>query len=385
MTDSPSSLRPARVLRSALVLTTTVLLATLAAACGGSGSSTPTPTVPAPVLSPVPPNTEIDLDKAAQLYHDGDYDGALTIYSAAALNGGTEQKQAGLWAVAKIQFQQDERSDAEKTARAFRATNPPADLDRQALLMIGQLQLSQHELGDARESLVAYVATGGPALAYAQLYLAQIDQADGKPDNAIPRLNAALGADLPPHMTYTTLMTLAQSDEQKKDHAAGAADYRRAADAAQIATDAAEALWYLADAAMAAGDTKTASDALAELIRDYATTQRAADSANDTRLQPGAISDLDRGLLAFHQQQNPEATAILQPVADAGGPDAPKAQYYLGILSERIEDWNSAIDHYDAAIQLLADGSDNVLRAQAYWDIGTVFERIGQTFDAIDN
>lgn len=337
------------------------------------------------MLSPVPSGTVIDFDRAAKMYHDGDYDGALTIYSAAALNGTPEQKQTGLWAIAKIQSQRGQHSDAEATARAFRATNPPADQDRQALLLLGAVQLAQGGLDGAKESLVAYVAANGPALPYAQLYLAQIDLGQGKPEQAIPRLNEVIAAGLPPQMNYTALSTLAQADEQKGDHAAGAADYRRTAGAAKTATDGAEALWYLADAANAGGDAQTASDALGELIRTYPRTQRAADAANDPRLQPNAVSPLDKALLAFYQQKNNEATAALQPIADAGGEDAPTAQYYLGIVSERLEDWNAAIDHYDAAIQVLANGSNDTLRAQSYWDIATVFERIGQTFDAIDN
>jgi len=374
---------PLRTLISRAILgALACVLVALAAACGGGGASSPSAAVPSPVLSPVPSGTVIDFDRAAKMYHDGDYDGALTIYSAAALNGTSEQKQTGLWAIAKIQSQRGQHSDAEATARAFRATIPPADLDRQALLLLGAVQLAQGELDGAKESLVAYVAANGPALPYAQLYLAQIDLGQGRPDQAIPRLNEAIAAGLPPHMNYIALSTLAQADEQKGDHAAGAADYRRTAAAAQTATDGAEALWYLADAANAGGDAKTASDALGELIRTYPRTQRAAEAVNDPRLQPNAISPLDRALLLFHQQKNDEASAALQATA---GADAPTAQYYLGILSERVEDWNAALDHYDAAIQALANGSNDTLRAQSYWDIATVFERIGQTFDAIDN
>src|SRR5438309_5265414 len=85
-----------RLWLSAVLCGLACVMAIAACACGG-GSSSPTPTVPAPVLSPVPSGVTIDLDHAAQLYHDGDYEGALTIYSAAALNGTPEQKKAGLW------------------------------------------------------------------------------------------------------------------------------------------------------------------------------------------------------------------------------------------------------------------------------------------------
>ena len=128
------------------------IAAIVAVACGGS-SAKPTPTVPAPVLSPVPSGTVIDLDRAAKLFHDGDYEDALTIYSAAALYGTPEQVQAGLWEIARIQHQRGQHGDAEMTVRALRATSPPADVDRQALLLLGVSELAQAEFGNARTAL----------------------------------------------------------------------------------------------------------------------------------------------------------------------------------------------------------------------------------------
>jgi soluble lytic murein transglycosylase len=359
------------------------VVAVAAVACGGS-SVKPTPTVPAPVLSPVPSGTAIDLDRAAKLFHDGDYEDALTIYSAAALYGSTEQKQGGLWEIAKIQHQRGQHSDAEKTVRALRATNPPVDLDRQALLLLGVSELALVEFDDARTALEAYLAANGAAWPYAQLYLAQVDEHDGKPKDAIGRINQAIAAGLPPKSNFNALMALGQADEQAADSTAGVADYRRAVDAATGPTDGSEALWYLADAATTGDDAKTASDALAELIATYPATQRAADSVNDQRLLANApVSPLDRALVEFHHQDTDTAVAALQPVADAGGQDAPQAQYYLGILSERVEDWQGALDHYTAAID--SPAVDPVLLAQANWDRGTVLERIGLTSDAIDS
>ncbi|MDP9180625.1 MAG: tetratricopeptide repeat protein [Chloroflexota bacterium] len=360
------------------------VIAITACACGG-GSSSPTPTVPAPVLSPVPSGVTIDLDHAAKLYHDGDYEGALTIYSAAALNGTPQQKQNGLWEIAKIQLQRGQHSDAEKTVRAFLATNPPADEDRQALLLLGNAELAQGEFADARTALEAYLKANGAAWPQAQLYLAQIDEHDGKPKDATDRINQALFTGLPPKSNFNALMALGQADEQANDSADGIANYRRAADAATGQTDSAEALFYLADAATTANDPQTASQALAELIVKYPTTQRAADALIDHRLLPNAaVPPLDRALVAFHHQQNDAATAAFQPIADAGGLDSAQAQYYLGLLSERALDWKGAIDQYTAVIN--SPVADPVLRAQAYWDRGTVLEdHVGLLSDAIDS
>jgi soluble lytic murein transglycosylase len=358
------------------------IAAIVAVACGGS-SAKPTPTVPAPVLSPVPSGTVIDLDRAAKLFHDGDYEDALTIYSAAALNGTPGQKQVGLWQIARIQHQRGQHGDAEMTVRALRATSPPADVDRQALLLLGVSELAQAEFDGARKALEAYLATNGAAWPYADLYLAQVDEHDGKPNDAIDRIDKALAAGLPPKSNFNALMALGQADEQAGDSTAGVSDYRRASRAATGETDGAEALWYMADAATTGNDANTGSDALVQLIQTYPATQRAADAVNDRRLQADAVSPLNKALVTFHHQDTDTAVAALQPVADAGGQDAPQAQYYLGILSERVEDWQSAIDHYTAAIQ--SPAVDPVLLAQANWDRGTVLERIGLTSDAIDS
>jgi soluble lytic murein transglycosylase len=373
-----------RLPQGAVLCGLVAIMAIAACACRG-GSSSPTPTVPAPVLSAVPSGVTIDLGHAAKLYHDGDYEGALTIYSAAALNGTPEQKQTSLWEIAKVQIQRGQHSDAEKTVRAFRATNPPADQDRQALLLLGNAELAQGEFVDARTTLEAYLKANGAAWPQAQLYLAQVDEHDGKPKDAIDRINQALSAGLPPKSNFNALMALGQADEQANDSTAGVASYRRAADVATGPTDSAEALFYLADAATTGNDPKTASDALTELIAHDPTTQRAADALTDHRLLPNAaVSPLDRALVAFHHQQNDAATAALQPIADAGGLDSAQAQYYLGLLSERAEDWQGAIDHYKAAIN--SPVADPVLRAQAYWDRGTVLEgHLGLISDAIDS
>src|SRR3990172_4825697 len=88
-------------------------LALIIFACGG-GAPEPTPS---PAVSPVPDNVTIHLELADRLYVEGDAAGAVLIYSAAALRGSPEQRQQGLWALARIQY------EAGDTSRA--SQNPP--------------------------------------------------------------------------------------------------------------------------------------------------------------------------------------------------------------------------------------------------------------------
>ena len=287
--------------------------------------------------------------------------------------------------MARIQSQQGDHDAASRTVQAFRATGPAADQDRQALLLLGTSKFGLRDLGGARAAFEQYLKEAGPAWPYAQIYLSQIDAQEIKLDSAVNRINQALAAGLPPETSYNAQVSLAGLEVQRKNSTEAIAAYRTAADGAPTATEAAEALWLLADAAQSFGDSAASKDALEQLIEGYPVTQRALDALADQRVASDSrITDLQRGTVYLNHQVNDKAVAAFQSIIDAGGDDAPQAQYNLGILSERAEDWQGAIDHYDAAINGLAPGANDSLRAQASWDKATVFERIGQTSDAID-
>lgn len=360
-------------------------LAAALAACGGSSDSgSPTPSE-GPAFTPVPSNVEINLEQADQLYYEGDYEGALTIYSAAAQNGTDPEKQAGLWALAKIQVQRGDNSAAARNITAYRETNPSAERDRQALLLLGTAEFAQGDMDDARDALEEYLARGGPAWPYAQLYLAQIAAADHREDDAVEYIDQSLLAGLPPSANYEALLRLADIHAGDGRTAAALDDYRRAIEDAPTSDDAAEALWFLADAATKGNNTAAASDALADLIADYPASDRALDALGDTRVASNPdVTTFQRALVLFRHRVNDQAATALQSLVDAGDPQAPEAHYYLGILAERSELYDDAIAQYDATISALPPGANDGLRAQAYWDRGTVLERQGLTFDAID-
>jgi soluble lytic murein transglycosylase len=369
------------------VLALLIGLTAYLAACGssgGGGTPTPVPTVPEPALVSVPAGTVIDLDRAAELYHERDYEGALVIYSAAAKNGTAAQKQAGLMATARIQNETGKHSEAARTIRAFRATaNPSAEQDRQALLLLGSSLFAQGDFGPAGAALEQYVTLGGPASPHAQLYLAQIDSRDGELDSAVDRINEAFNSGLSAETLYQAQLLLAGIQVQRENTEEAIAAYRAAADRAPTATKAAEALWLLAEAA---GDDEIATGALATLIANYPITDRALEALDDPRVVNNPeLSAVQRATVYLNQHENKDATTAFQAIVNnsADPAEIALAQYDLGILSERAEEWQGAIDHYDAAIAALAPGENDSLRAQASWDKGTVLELLGLTSDAI--
>ncbi len=360
------------------------LLAAISACGGGDPDPTASPTASPVATTAVPVEVEVDFSRAEQLYYEGDYEQALTIYAAAAQRGTGAEKQEGLLGLARIQADRGDNSGAERNLEAYRETDPTPDDDRVALLMLGRAELAQGDLDEAREAIEEYVALEGPAAPYAMLYLAQIANGEDKPDEAIEQINLAMEADLPAQTRTDALMMLGELYATKDDHASAAAAYQRAADNALYPYDVAEAVWFFADEAVKANDTPSATRALSNLIRSYPETERARQALDHPlAAQIPEITARERALVLFRNFYNDDAFAAFQPIIAAGGVAAAEAEYHTGILHERWELWDDAIAHYDQAISLLASGENETLRAQSTWDRATVLERIGRIDEAI--
>ncbi|MCH7485174.1 MAG: tetratricopeptide repeat protein, partial [Chloroflexi bacterium] len=189
-----------------------VLFVALAAvwACGSAApTATPTPTDSGPAISPVPSGTVIDFARAELLYYEGDFEGALAIYSAAVENGNEAERQAGLWEIARIQAGRGENDDAERNLELLREMSPDAETDRRALLLLGSVEFGQGDLDEAREAFEAYLKTDGRATPYALLGLADIESADGDAEAALERIIQALAGGLPASAEADAYFTLA--------------------------------------------------------------------------------------------------------------------------------------------------------------------------------
>ncbi|MEX1193454.1 MAG: transglycosylase SLT domain-containing protein [Dehalococcoidia bacterium] len=374
----------ARLLFGGLAIAALVL-----AACGGDGDTeTPTPTPrPSPAVSPVPSDTPIDLPLAERLYYEGDFEGALGIYSAAVENGTEAEKQVGLWETARIQAGRGQNADAERNLEALRATSPGAEADRQALLLLGNVEFAQGDTGEAREAFESYVEATGPAQPYALLYLAQIESADGHSDAAIADIEEALLAGLPAGAETEALLTLAAHYEADDDIVAAAETYDRIAAATDSGGDAAEALWRLGNLRVESGDVAGAQSAYRRLINSYPGYTRAAEAlATEAAAADPQISAFSTANVYFLQRLNGEATSAFHAILDnptTGVVDAARAHYHLGILAERASLYDDAISHYDSAIGLLTPGLNDTLRGQAMWDRATVLELLGDINGAI--
>jgi soluble lytic murein transglycosylase len=359
------------------------------AACGGSSStSTPTPSPqPTPVITPSPEVTVIDFAEAEKLYYEGDFEGALAIYSAAVQRGTVAERREGLWRIARIQAQRGENKDAASNLKVLREEELGTERNRRSLLLLGSVEFAQGDTEKAREAFEGYLLTGGPASPYVWLYLAQVESAEDNANAAIADIEKALKFDLPDGTATEALFVLAQHYEDSDDMESAGATYQRIAATAATSSDAAEALWRLGQVEAGIGDTVSAQTAYRRLIKGYPSFERAVDALNteEAAADPG-VTTFDRAYVYFLQRINGLASESFQFILNSpatGVVEAAQAHYYLGILSERASLYSDAIAHYDAAINGLNPGVADELRGQAMWDRATVFELLGQTEDAI--
>ncbi len=351
-------------------------LALLAVAgCGSGGNRAPEPT---PVLSPAPSAVPIDLDLADRLYEQGDYEQALTIYSAAAQRGTAEEKQRGLWALARIHLSRGEHNAAEQTVKAYREIGGQAALEGPALLLLGKSQFAQGDFDGARKTFDEYVDLGGPAWPYATLYLGRIASQKGDKDSAVRLFDEALAAGLPAAVETESLLDMARFQQEAGDEPGARGTYQRAVDAAPSSLAAADALAQLAAAAAEAGDASLAAESMRALIVDYPASVQALEALSDPAAG-ASVTTRERALVLFRNRENGPAAEAFQAIVDSGE-GVGEARYYLGILAERSEQWDEAVAQYDAAI---ASGESAWFAAQATWDRATVLERLGRTDEAI--
>ncbi len=382
MTFAPHAFR--RLLHSG------VLFVALAAIWGcGSGAAptaTPTPTDSGPAISPVPSGTAIDFARAERLYYEGDFEGALAIYSAAVENGNEAERQAGLWEIARIQAGRGENDDAERNLELLREMSLDAETDRWALLLLGSVEFAQGDLDEAREAFESYLETGGPAAPYTLLGLADIESADGDAGAALERILEALGG-LPASAEADALFTLASLYEAEKDYDQASDTLRDLTDPSRLAATASEALWRRGNLETSLGDDAAAQEAYRRLIRTYPASDRALDALNTAQAAADPfLTTFDRANVYFVQRINGLAQTAFEGILASpatGTVAAAEAHYYLGILSERFSLYNDALTHYDAAIALLSPGLDDPLRGQSMWDRATVLELQGDLDGAI--
>ena len=350
----------------------------LGVACGGGVSPAPTTTPPAVSLSlsPIETAPPIDLDLADQLYYEGDFEEAISIYQATTERGSEPERREALWTLAQVQYQRGDYSSSEQAATVLLAGDLAPDHSRRALLLLASAQSAQGRAAEAETVFSRYLQTGGPAAPYAQLRLAELGSRRDAFADAVALVDQALTASLPASVKMEALFSRARYQEEAGDFAGAQATYARVIAESPRLTPRGEALWLTAELGQRTGNAELARQSLATLVAGYPWHARALEALSHPALTSG-ITLYHRALALYEHRQNAEATGAFDAVIAEGGETA-DVRYYLGILAERRGDYDDAVNQYSVAIAL-----GGAILGQALWDRATVFEAVGRTEEAI--
>ncbi len=375
-------LRPATRRRHGWLAATCVpfALAVLLASCGG-GSPQATPVSPA--VSPVASSVTVDLAQADRLYHEGSFEDAISIYSAAVLRGTAGERHEALFKLAKVQYRQGDSKSAVQNVQAALSDGPTWADEAALRLLLGMAEFAQNDFKAAHDDLQRYVDLGGPAAAYAELRLADLAARNNDPGEAIEGVDRALSAGLPDSASTQARFALASYQEQDKDIPSALATLDGLATDAATGTDRAEALWRLADLAQRSGDQQRSVQALVQLVQLYPSSDRAL-SALGAAQAAFAFNTRDRALVLFRNHQDADATQAYQAVIQQSQADAGEAHYYLAILDERAGTTDTALTEYETAVGLLQSGNTSLL-GQVMFDRALLLETLGRLDEAADS
>jgi soluble lytic murein transglycosylase len=362
------------------------MLSLIAGSCGGDGgTSSSTPTDVSETTATATPQRSIeagDLAQAERLYAEGAVDEATAIYARVIVLGDDGQRQDALWGLARLQYQEGDGA-AKDTVEEYLGEEITPDAERLALLLKGRLHASRGDNNEAEESLTAYVNAGGPAASYARLGLAELAARRGDIARATAETNQTLQDDLPAAVNTQARFSLAGYLWDSGDIASATTLYEQLGVDAETRIERGEALWLATALAHDAGDPARALRSLSTLLSGYPWHDRALQALDDPRFAPN-IAPGSRAIVLFNHRANGDAAAAYQAIVDGGDPIlAADAQYHLGILAERFENYDQALAHYDASVAAASASGQVSWVGQALWDKGLVFELLSRSDEAV--
>lgn len=361
-----------------------LILSVALTTCGGGNAPSPTPSGDTQTANTPEPSVEgEDIALAERLYSEGAVEEATAIYTRVIDRGNDGERQLALWGLARLQYQEGDNRAAQDTVDEYLGEEIAPDAERLALLLQGRLYSARGDNDEAEKALTAYVSAGGPAAPYARLQLAELAARRGNIARAIEETNQTLPARLPAAVTTNARFSLAGYFEDSGDAGSAIAAYEALGAEAETRAERGEALWLSAALAHDAGDPARALVSISTLLTSYPSHERAIQALDDARFAPNISLD-SRALVLFSHRVNADAASAYQAIVDAGDPTlAADAQYHLGILAERFENYEQALAHYDASIAAASASQQAAMLGQALWDKGLVLELLGRSDEAV--
>ncbi|MHB1294730.1 MAG: lytic transglycosylase domain-containing protein [Anaerolineae bacterium] len=338
----------------------------------GRAEPTGLPTAPAPTAEPTPTSTptiqppaslEEGLAEARKAHDDGDYDGAIA-----------------LWTV-MLQDEPDEAELIVGLARSYRAAGSLNEavalladaLNRQVLgdltgEALGLLAVSYEEAGEWRGAIGAYEAylEAVPVLApEVRWRLAEAYVALGEYAAAQAQIEAIDLAGLDASHRAEVLEQLALLRLNQSDYDGALAAYDQILAFAQLPDYRAQVGQKRAAALLAAGRVDEGLEAMAQVVRDRPQTYAAYEALQALDAAGvAAVGNLERAWVLYYAEQYAGSLAVLEQNAVAEDASLAAGAYLLEGLN------HAALDAYDAAVaaydQIITGYADHALAGDAW-------------------
>lgn len=331
----------------------------------------------AQAAAPYPP---ADLSQGDQFYRNGQYDEAIAVYRSVMAGGQEPKRQQAQYRLARTYLAAYRYEEAARELESYIAIYP-ADADTlRAHFLLSQAYIGLQRIEDAEQVFIPYATAGGPAAAYGHLALAQALADSGRPREAAIHLEQALSSELPQNVADDARWSLAQAYAASQQPDLALAQYERLLSETDSAYNRAQALWGIATVSGRLGDQERWYNTLLSVIRDYPRYWVAAAAVDELLTWGIDVEPFSQGVAYFYRRRNDESVAALERYLASGpGPaGAAVAHYYLGILAERLNDNDTAVQHYEASEYWDPVGP---LAAEAMWGRAQLLESAGQ-FDA---
>jgi soluble lytic murein transglycosylase len=301
------------------------------------------------VASSVSAQSSSELDRAAALAAQGQYDEAIDAYLEIVDGSDDDARLAARLGVAQVYLDDGQNDAAIEQLDAY-LIEALADTDvRPAQYLLAEALTAEEQWSEALPLYDAYIEQSGPATAYARAGRAFALARAGRLDQAVNEADGLLDGDAtsPAHAEQLALiLAIAQALEGDRPNNA-ISWYERLARESDTPADDALATWQIAR--LGEGND---FEAWSSVITDYPESpvaQEIVDQSPPTTNTTVAIDPYYTGLVKYRAGQVDEAKAdFAASVERSDGTPAGRSSYYLGVIEEEAGNAPEAIAAYAA-------------------------------------
>jgi len=230
----------------------------------------------------------------------------------------------------------------------------------------------------ARQSLEDYAEDEGPAAVYARLELAQLLVQEGRHDKAAQELEKALALDVPPSLTPTVFLRLADVYRETGDDEQAIQWYDRLLQESPSDTYKALALSRIASVSRRLGDGERWQQALLDTVAQHPGSPQAPNALDSLLAADVPLGLLTQGIVHYRQRAYDEALTVFDSFLTGNPPasQAAVAHYYRGAMRERLDEPQEALADYEASLQLDSGGD---VAEDAAWARALLLEELGSS------